>query len=100
MIVYIDTMALLYRAYFAVPGLNAKDGTPTGALYGLTNSLFRIIAELEPDHVVACFDRPEQTVRQEMDASYKANREAPEEDMIAQIEAARGMLTAYGVHVR
>ena len=55
MMLYIDTLALLYRAYYAVPGLAAKDGTPTGALFGLTNSLFRIIAEMEPEHVVACF---------------------------------------------
>ncbi len=99
MIVYIDTLALLYRAYYAIPDLRAQDGTSTGALFGLTNTLFRIIAQMEPDHVVACFDRPEQTFRQESHESYKANREMPEEDMIAQIEAARGVLMSYGVHV-
>ena len=99
MILYIDTLAILYRAYYAIPGLSAKDGTPTGALYGLTNSLFRCIAQLNPEHVVACFDRPEQTLRQESHQEYKANREIPEEDMIIQINAARGMLNSYGVHV-
>ena len=98
MILYIDTLALLYRAYYAVPGLQADDGTPTGALFGLTNSLFRIIAEMEPDHIVACFDRPEETLRQEADVGYKANRELPEEDMISQIEASRDMLQSYGVY--
>ena len=98
MIVYLDTLAILYRAYFAIPDLRSEDGTPTGALFGLTNTLFRIIAEMNPDHIIACFDRPEMTFRQESQESYKANRDAPEEDMIAQIEAARGMLGSYGVH--
>ena len=98
MLLYIDTLALLYRAYYAVPGLVADDGTPTGALFGLTNSLFRIIAEMEPDHIIACFDRPEETFRQQSHQEYKANREIPEEDMIAQIELSREMLQAYGVH--
>lgn len=98
MMLYIDTLALLYRAYYAVPGLVATDGTPTGALFGLTNSLFRIIAEMDPEHVVACFDRPEETLRQQSHQEYKANREVPEEDMITQIELSREMLQAYGVH--
>ena len=98
MILYIDALALLYRAYYAVPGLVAQDGTPTGALFGLTNTLFRVVAEMEPDHIVACFDRPEETFRQQLHAEYKANREIPEEDMIMQIELSREMLWSYGVH--
>ena len=98
MIVYIDTLALLYRAYYAIPDLTSEDGMPTGALFGLTNTLLRVIAELEPEHVVACFDRPEETFRQEMHQEYKATRELPEEEMIAQIEASRALLQALGVH--
>ena len=78
MIVYIDSLALLYRAYYAIPDLVADDGTPTGALFGLTNSLFRVIADLDPDHVIACFDRPEETFRQELDVGYKSGRDLPE----------------------
>ena len=98
MILYIDTLALLYRAYYAIQGLQAKDGTPTGALFGLTNTLFRIVAEMDPKHVVACFDRPEETLRQESYAAYKANRDLPEEDMIMQIELSRDVLRSFGVH--
>ena len=98
MILYIDTLALLYRAYYVFPDLQASDGTPTGALFGLTNTLFRVIAEMEPDHIVACFDRPEETFRQQLHADYKANREVPEEDMITQIDLSREMLQSYGVH--
>ena len=98
MILYIDTLALLYRAYYASPDLQAPDGTPTGALFGLTNTLFRVIAEMEPDHIVACFDRPEETFRQQLHADYKANREMPEEDMVEQINLSREMLQLYGVH--
>ena len=98
MILYVDALALLYRAYYAIPDLQAEDGTPTGALFGLTNTLLRTVAEMEPEHIVACFDRPEETLRQQSHQEYKANREIPEEDMIAQIEASRDMLRSYGVH--
>ena len=99
MILYLDTLALLYRAYHAVPGLQTKDGVPTGALFGLFNTLFRAIEEMEPQHVVACFDHPEPTLREELHAEYKANREIPEDDMIVQINLAREMLHTFGVHV-
>ena len=32
MILYIDTLALLYRSYYAIPNLTTPDGVPTGAL--------------------------------------------------------------------
>lgn len=99
MIVYLDTLALMFRAYYAIPDLTSDDNTPTGALYGLTNTLFRIIGELEPDHIIACFDRPEETLRQKADESYKSNRHTPEEDMAVQIELAKEVLISYGVHI-
>ena len=99
MILYIDALALLFRAYHAIPDLTAEDGMPTGALFGLSNSLFRIIGETDPDHIVACFDRPEETLRQQSSESYKANRDLPEEALVAQIKLARPMLETYGVHV-
>lgn len=99
MIVYIDALALLYRSYHAIPNLATADGTPTGALFGFVSSLLRVVAELQPEHVVACFDRPEETVRQEAYGGYKASREMPEEDLIEQIEAAKKLLIPLGVHV-
>ena len=96
---YIDTLALLYRAYYAIPDLRSHDGAPTGALFGLTKSIFKIALQMEPEYIIACFDRPEKTIRQEAHADYKENREMPEEDMIQQIEAARDMLRAYGIPV-
>ena len=98
-VVYIDSLALLYRAYHAIPNLTARSGMPTGALFGFVNSLLRVIDELRPDHVVACFDRPEETLRQEAYAGYKASREIPEDDLIAQIEAAKELLLPLGAHV-
>ncbi|MDE0243692.1 MAG: DNA polymerase [Candidatus Kaiserbacteria bacterium] len=99
MTIYIDALALLYRAYHAIQNLSTSDGTPTGALFGFINSLLRVTEELKPDHIVACFDRPEVTHRQESFAGYKADREIPENDLIEQIEAAKQILQFLGVHV-
>ena len=99
MIVYIDTFALLFRSYYSVKDLSTKDGTPIGAVYGLTTSLIKIIEKLKPDYIIACFDSPEKTLRQEIDETYKANRIEVEEDFIAQIPIAKDLLRAFGVHI-
>ena len=53
---------------------------------------------MNPEHVIACFDRPEKTIRQEQCEDYKSNRDLPEEDLVSQIVAAREVLQSYGVH--
>ena len=98
MIVLIDTLAILYRSYHAIADLQTKDGTPTNALFGLTTTLLRIGRELDPEHIIACYDSPEQTLRQQEHASYKATREAPEDDFIEQIERSKTLLKTLGVH--
>lgn len=97
MILYLDVLAIMFRAYHAIPDLKNADGLPTGALYGLLTTLFRVVEELRPEKIIACFDRPEQTLRQELDENYKANRDLPEEDMVIQLQLAEEVLKAFGV---
>ena len=101
MIVYLDTLAILFRSYYSnlSSGLVSKKGVPTGALYGLSNTLLKLIKELSPDHIVACFDSPEKTLREESFEQYKANRKEPEEDLVLQIQLSKKLLEDYGVHI-
>ena len=50
-----DGTALAYRSHFAFANsnLSAADGSPTGATFGFTQALLRILADEKPDGVDA-----------------------------------------------
>ena len=47
-ILIIDGHGLAYRAFYAIPPLNAPDGTPTNAITGFMNMLSRAEEEVSP----------------------------------------------------
>ena len=61
----IDGHSILNRAFYAIPPLTAPDGTPTGAIYGFLNILFKFIDEEKPNKLIVAFDRSEPTFRHE-----------------------------------
>ena len=62
-LVLLDAHAILHRAYHALPDFASPTGEPTGALYGVVTMLLKIIEELKPDYIAACYDLPEPTYR-------------------------------------
>ena len=48
-LVLLDAHAIIHRAYHALPEFLSSAGEPTGALYGLSSMLMKIITELKPD---------------------------------------------------
>lgn len=98
-LVLLDTHAILHRAYHALPDFQTKHGEPTGALYGLLTMLLKIIRELKPTYIFACFDRPEETIRKQSFAEYKANRIKADDALIAQLERARDLVAALGIPI-
>ena len=48
----VDGNSLLYRSFFAIPRLTNKEGKPTNAVYGLTTTLRKILADEKPDLMV------------------------------------------------
>lgn len=93
----IDANSLIHRSFHAIPGLTNKAGEPTGALYGLTNTLLKILKDEQPDFVAAAFDRPERTFRKELDESYKAHRPKAPDELVQQIIRAREIFDAFSV---
>ncbi len=55
-LVVVDAANCLYRAFFAIPPLRTKDGTPTNAAYGFVEHADEGAARGAPDHVVVVFD--------------------------------------------
>lgn len=96
-IVLLDTHAIIHRAYHALPDFTSPKGEPTGALYGLTAFLLKIVQELAPDHIIAAFDLPDSTHRHEAYAAYKATREKIDDALITQLSRAHDVLSALGI---
>ncbi|MDP2650017.1 MAG: DNA polymerase, partial [bacterium] len=96
-LVLLDAHAIIHRAYHALPDFSSSKGEPTGALYGLSAMLMKIIQELNPDYIAGCFDLPEPTHRHEVFEEYKAKRKKTEDELVAQLIRARDVFQAFGI---
>jgi DNA polymerase-1 len=95
----IDGSALVYRAYFAFvrnPLVTAR-GEPTSAVYGFLASLFRILEEFEPSHLLVVFDTKAPTFRHELYREYKSTRAKMPDDMADQLPRLKEVLDALNI---
>ncbi len=98
-LVLLDSHAILHRAYHALPDFTSPSGEPTGALYGVVAMIIKIIEELKPDYIIACFDLPDPTHRHAVYEAYKAGRAKTDEALIAQIIRSRDIFAAFGIPI-
>ncbi len=98
-IVLVDGTNTLYRAFFAIPGLRAPDGSPTNAAYGFVNMLGKVRREEQPDILIVVFDARGKTFRHRLFPGYKAGREAQPEDLSAQIPVVRELVEAHRIPI-
>src|SRR3989344_3839940 len=98
-IVLLDSHAIIHRAYHAMPGFKSSKGEPTGALYGLALMVLSIIKEVKPDQIIACFDLPGPTFRDELYKEYKAGRQKIEDDLLYQLNRAKDLLASFDIQV-
>ena len=90
----IDASGFVFRAYHAITNLSTSRGLPTNAVYGFTRMLLKTLREMKPTHVALAFDKESRTGRQEIDPTYKANREGPPPDLPHQFELVRQVVDA------
>ncbi len=98
-LVLLDAHAILHRAYHALPDFSSPTGEPTGALYGVTTMLLRIIEEFKPEYIAACYDLPEPTYRHEAFDGYKAGRVKTDDSLVRQIERSRDIFKVFGIPI-
>lgn len=96
-LVLVDGSSYLYRAFHAMPNLSNSRGQATGAVYGVTNMLRKLLADYAPEQLVVVFDAPGKTFRDELYADYKANRQAMPDELAAQIEPIHRVVKAMGL---
>ena len=98
-LILLDAHAIIHRSYHALPDFAASDGRPTGALYGLSLMLLKIIKDLKPDYLIACYDLPQKTFRHEAYDGYKAGRAKIDDSLVTQINTSRDVFTAFGIPI-
>lgn len=93
----LDVHAILHRAYHALPEFESSKGEPTGALYGLCTMLIKLVKDLKPDYIVACYDLPEPTERHKVYEDYKAGRKKIDDALIVQLDRSKDVFNALNI---
>ena len=96
-LILVDGSSLLYRAFYALPLLQAADGSYTNAVYGFATMLQKLLQEYAPDYLVVAFDKGKKTFRNEMFAEYKGTRKPTPPELSSQIPMLHEFLAALGV---
>ena len=95
----IDGTALAYRSYFAMskkPLINSK-GENTSAIYGVANSLLKIISDEKPDYILVTFDSGKPTFRHQLYPEYKSTRAKMPDELICQLPLIKQLTEAMGL---
>lgn len=98
-LVLLDAHAIIHRAYHALPDFSSSKGEPTGALFGLSTMLIKIVQELEPHYIAACFDLPKPTFRHEAYADYKGGRAKTDDGLVEQLKKSRDVFGAFNIPI-
>jgi DNA polymerase I len=95
----LDTYGLVYRAFFALPGLTTSKGVPINAVYGFTMMLNKLVADEKPTHVIAAFDKGMPAARVTLFSEYKAQRRVMPDELRSQFALVRRVLETYGIPI-
>ena len=98
-LVLLDAHAIIHRAYHALPEFLSSKGEPTAALYGLANMLMKIVTDLKPDYIAACYDLPGKTFRHEAYNAYKAGRVKTDDALVMQLKNSRQIFEAFNIPI-
>lgn len=95
----LDGSYYIFRAFHAIRDLRNSEGFPTNGLFAFTNMLLGIIRDHAPTHLCVAFDPPGPSFRSEIDAAYKAHREAPPEELVLQMPLFRDIVRSLSIPI-
>ncbi len=93
----VDGSAYLHRAHHVHTSLTDHQGRPTGAMFGVVNTLRKQLRLTDPEYVAVVMDAPGKTFRHDMFPEYKANRKPMDPALRAQVEPLRQIIEALGL---
>lgn len=95
----IDVSIYFFKYYFALPdNWWSEEGNPTAGVYGYANWLKRMLADIQPNYIAACFDESlASCFRNQIYPDYKCSRVLPDDLLAFQLNAAKLVTAAMGV---
>ena len=96
-LVLVDASSYFFRAFHALPPLTNSKGQPTGAIYGVTNMIKRLIKDYQPERLAIVFDAKGKTFRDDWYPAYKAHRPPMPVELSSQFEPLLAVLRAMGL---
>ena len=96
-LILIDGSAYIFRAYYALPPMSRKDGTPINAVFGFTNMLVKLIEDYREERLIVIFDAARENFRNKIYSQYKANRGETPEDLIPQFDLIKKCVKAFNI---
>jgi DNA polymerase-1 len=84
-----DASAFIHRAFHAIRHLTTRDGRPTGAVYGFTATLLKLLKDKQPEGLAVAFDSRGPGRRHQLYPAYKANRPPMDAALATQQEVIR-----------
>ena len=96
-LILVDGSGYIFRAYYALPPMTRKDGTPVNAVFGFTNMLVKLIEDYSNEKLIVIFDAARENFRNKIYANYKANRGETPEDLVPQFDLIKESVKAFGL---
>lgn len=95
----IDASPYIFRGFFSIPSkIKTPSGESANAIYGYTEFLIQFLKKTTPTHLAVTFDGSLTTsFRNEIYPEYKAQRELPPPELVAQMEGCIQVTQAMGM---
>ena len=98
----VDGSGFIFRAYFAMTysgrgDMTNPNGVPVSAVFGFTQMLMKLLKDYHAPYIAVIFDAKGGSFRNEIYPDYKANREAPPEDLVPQFPLVRDATRAFDI---
>lgn len=93
----IDGYNFIFRAYHALPLLNAPDGRAVHAVHGFVRMAMALRRDFQPESLIAVFDGGGDGNRRATYPEYKAQRPPPPDDLVPQFALVREATDALNI---
>jgi DNA polymerase-1 len=82
----VDALFHIFRSYYALPrSMRSEEGVPTNAVHGVLGILRNLWRSEGVTHVAVVFESLTGIFREEISGDYKAHRDPPPDDLVAQV---------------
>lgn len=92
----LDTFSLFFRAFFALPPMSTTRGEATGALYGFSALVLKLLREQPGAELCFALDTGRPTFRHQAFQPYKAQRAPAPTPLVEQLQRLDQLLDAFG----